>query len=307
MQKGATWFITNPNAGQAELRDRLHADVRLDAHVVEASGESDCREKTREAIEAGAVRIVPVGGDGTINEVVNAMLSSGRDIELGIVPVGTGNDLARTLDIPLELDGAIAVLEEGRVARIDAFSLESQGRLVYGVNVSAGGFSGQVDNNMSSELKSTWGSLAYIFGAAASLPDMENYRLKLQWDEGPQEEIDALNIIIANGRTVGGGRRVAPMANPSDGLLDVIIVERGSVPRIAEVAARLMAGNWTESELVSHRRVKSLRVESEPPMWFNVDGDLVTDRSVYFKVLPSVLTVVVGPGYSPVPDVEPSA
>lgn len=97
------------------------------------------------------------------------------------------------------------------------------------------------------------------------------------------------------------------MANPSDGLLDVIVVERGSVPRIAEVAARLMAGNWTESELVFHRRVKSLRVESEPPMWFNVDGDLVTDRSVHFKVLPSALNVVVGPNYSPVPDVEPSA
>lgn len=307
MSKGATWFITNPNAGQAKLHEQLAESIDFAAEIVEAADAAECRQRTLEAIDAGAVRVVPVGGDGTINEVVNAVLSADRRVEIGIIPFGTGNDLARTLGIPIDIDGAIEVLRSGRVAQVDAFSIDSNGRLVYGVNVSAGGFSGQVDNNMTSELKSTWGSLAYIFGAASTLPDMTNYRLTLTWDDDVVEEVDALNIIVANGRTVGGGRRVAPMANPEDGLLDIIVVEGGSVARIAEVAARLMAGNWVDSELVSHRRAKSLSVHSDPAMWFNVDGDLVTDKSVRFEVLPGALSVVVGPSYSPVPALEEDA
>src|SRR5690606_40733984 len=117
----------------------------------------------------------------------------------------------------------------------------------------------------------------------------------------PAERVSALNVIIANARTAGGGTVVAPTANPEDGLLDVVVVHDGSLGDLAGVAARLLAGDYTESDIVSHRRAGRVTVTATPGMWFNVDGELMTNEPLSVRVMPSALRVLVGPDYTPEP------
>jgi diacylglycerol kinase (ATP) len=172
---------------------------------------------------------------------------------------------------------------------------------VYGLNVAAGGFTGQMNELMTDVLKATWGPLAYLRGAVGVLPNLTDYETFITWDDGPEERIAALNIIVANGRTAAGGFMVAPTANPEDGLLDVVVVQSGSLVDLAGVAARLLVGNYVGSDLVLHRQVRHVRVAAQPGMWFNVDGELLTKDPVTFTVLPQALQVVVGKGYTPEP------
>jgi diacylglycerol kinase (ATP) len=286
--------ILNPQAGSSEKREFVS---RLDGvcHEIAEAGQGEAR--TREALEAGVHRIIAAGGDGTISEVVRGILATGKPATLGLFPMGTGNDLARTLAIPDDPEEAIRCLERGEVRSIDVIRVSTASDVTYAINACAGGFSGQVDERMSPEMKATWGPLAYLMGAASTLPDLTEFETNVSWEDGSNETIQAMNVIVANGRTVGGGKRVAPFANPEDGLLDVVIVDIASVPRLAEVAARLLAGNYLDSELVRFRRTRRLEVSARPGMWFNVDGDLFTDEPVTFEVLPKAINVIVGPTY----------
>jgi diacylglycerol kinase (ATP) len=181
--------------------------------------------------------------------------------------------------------------------------IESADAMAYGINVAAGGFSGQVGETLTEELKATWGPLAYLIGAAKVLPDLAGYETTIAWEDSPPERVQALNIVVANGRTAGGGIPVAPPANPEDGWLDVVVVRYGSAVELMGVAARLLAGNYLTSERVFHRQARRVRIASRPGMWFNVDGELLTNEPVTISVLPQALRVVVGPTYAPNPHV----
>lgn len=252
----------------------------------------------------GYEQVVAAGGDGTVHALVNALMQHDVACRVGVLPVGTGNDLARTLALPGEPDEALEVLRAGREQHIDLMRVETEQETRYGVNAAAGGFGGQVDEALTSETKATWGPLAYLVGAVKALPDLHDYETFIAFNDGERQRVDALNVVVANGRTAAGGKRVAPLANPCDGALDVVVVRNGSVAELAEVGTRLMTGNYLESPLVTHRQVRAVHVASKPGMWFNVDGELLTKEPVTISVLPGALRVVVGPAFQPVPDRE---
>jgi diacylglycerol kinase (ATP) len=154
-----------------------------------------------------------------------------------------------------------------------------------------------VDEALTDEMKATWGPLSYLTAAARVLPDLTGYTTSLSYDGGEPEELLALNVIVANGRTCAGGKRVAPTADLEDGLLDVIVVRYASLLDLAAVAARLLAGSYLDSPDVFHKRAMSVRVSSTPGMWFNVDGELLTKEPATFTVVPRALRVITGPGY----------
>ncbi len=294
-------IITNPNAGSAHLHDELAALVAGHPdYCIRSSAEDDSAQQTAEqAAREGFEVVAAAGGDGTINQVVNGLMASGADACLGVLPTGTGNDLARSLALPPDIRDAAALLDCGRRARIDVIQVEAAGLpRRYGVNACAGGFSGAVDEKMTPELKSRWGPFSYLIGAASALPEMEHYRTIMRYDEGEDEIVQALNIVVANGKTVAGGKRVAPLACMDDGLLDVVVIRRGTVVELADVGARFVAGNYLESQLVHYRPARQVRITTEPGMWFNVDGELHTDAAtVVFTALPKRLEVIVGNGF----------
>jgi diacylglycerol kinase (ATP) len=295
--------ILNPRAGSAEqteaLREALAAQI--EGTLCETDSAGHATALAAEALEAGYDPIIAAGGDGTINEVVNGLASDFARARLGIVPLGTGNDLARTLAIPADPLAALNIVMSGAEHRLDLMKAETADQATYGINVAAGGFSGQVDGVLTGELKANWGPLAYLLGAARIVPDLASYKTMIAWDDGPVERVEALNVVVANGRTAAGGFQVAPLANPEDGLLDVIIVRYGDVLDLAGVAARLLAGNYLSSEQVTHRRARRVHIAAQPGMWFNVDGELFTSQPITFTVMPQALRVMAGPEYTPSP------
>jgi diacylglycerol kinase (ATP) len=299
-----TCILINPNAGSADAAEavRSHA-ASLDGVVCRTSPDPATSDRfVEQAIHDGVVRIVAAGGDGTINSVLNAIRQRRADVQLGLVPLGTGNDLARTLAIPSELESALTVATGGPARPIDLYVVTWSGSSRFGINVAAGGFSGQVDEALSSDLKATWGPMAYLMGAAQVIPNLEKYTTHITVDGETRERIRVLNVVVANGRTAAGGRPVAPTANPCDGLLDVVIVKQGKASELAKVATQLVTGNYLESSLVTHQRVRHIAVASEPGMWFNVDGELITNEPLSIEVMPRAQSMIVGPTFEPSPD-----
>src|SRR5439155_19204200 len=121
----------------------------------------DAEKWARAAVRTKCDYVVVAGGDGTLNEVVNGLATDAKNVRVGIVPLGTGNDFARTLGLPSSIEQNIDILCSGKTKRIDLVRVKSK-RTRYFVNVAAGGFSGVVDGKMTPKIKKTWGRLAYI-------------------------------------------------------------------------------------------------------------------------------------------------
>ena len=176
-------------------------------------------QSAKTALRKGYDMIVAAGGDGTLNEVVNGVREDASAVVLGLIPLGTGNDFARTLDLPTDIDQAIDLLLAGHTRAIDLVRVTSDVRR-YFVNVSTGGFSGLVDEKLTPAMKKTWGPLAYLRSAAAALPEFRAHRTTVSLDNAESLTLNLFGVVIANGRYVGGGMRIAPEASVDDGLLD---------------------------------------------------------------------------------------
>lgn len=289
-----TCIICNPDAGSVDdsgemLEQLRHADSAT-VHVTEKQGEAT--EFARDAAQNGYEQIVAAGGDGTLNEVINGVADHLARVRIGLIPLGTGNDFARSLGLPDSVPDCIELLTSGSVRAIDVVRVTSD-HVRFFVNVSAGGFSGTVDEKLTPEIKKSWGPLAYLRCAAEALPELRAYRTEVVLDDSTRLELDLYNAIIANGRFVAGGTPVAPEASLDDGLLDVVLVPEGPAAGIAMMAAQMLVGKHLGSEALLFHRASKVAVTSRPAMWFNVDGELVGDVPVVFEVMPRALQFIV--------------
>ncbi len=288
------YIIFNPNAGS--VGDREIAIARLQElkptalRITRRSG--DAERWARKARASKARHIVVAGGDGTLNEVVNGVGVGAKSLRIGLVPLGTGNDFARTLGLPSSIDDNIDILRSGKARWIDIVRVTSR-RNRYFVNVSAGGFSGLVNEKMTPEIKRTWGPLAYVRGAAAALPKLHAYKTEILFDDSERLSIDLYNVVVANGRFVAGGLPIAPMADPADGKLEVVLVPKLGPAEIALLAAEIILGKHLSSNATIFRQARKVAVRSRPGMWFNVDGELVGNAPTVFQIMPRALNFIV--------------
>lgn len=294
--------ITNPSAGSAPNAERIaellgdlpEADVRVTRH------EGHARELAGEAAAEGYTMVVAAGGDGTLNEVVNGLMESHPRPPLGLLPLGTANDFARSLSLsspPTELEAWTWRLRAPKLAPCDVVAFHDEDGVRYFINFSASGFSGQLNENLRPEIKEYWGPLAYLRAAAETLPELTPYDLTLTFDDDETVETRALNLAVANGRFVAGGIPVAPLAHHDDGLFDVIVVKECSLTALAPLAARMMVGSHLEceceDECILFRRAQRLEVVSDPPMPINVDGELLGELEGRFEMHEGALQVLV--------------
>src|SRR4051812_4290699 len=289
-----TCVILNPSAGSVRDPDELAERIGrlLDADVCLTSKPGSAARLARTAIRKGAELIVAAGGDGTLNGVINGIAENAEDLSVGLLPLGTGNDFARTLGLPTDLEAAIEVVRSGETRAVDMVRVTSD-KVRYFINVSAGGFSGLVNEKLTTAMKKTWGPLAYLRSAAAALPELRAYQTTLAFDNTESLMLELYNVVVANGRYVAGGTLIAPEASIDDGMLDVILIQKRSAPELALLAAQAALGTHLSSEAVVFRRAAKLTVNSKPGMWFNVDGELVGNEPARFEILPRALRFVV--------------
>lgn len=295
-------LITNPGSGTSAQMDGLRDVIaQVGADVCETPGPGMGAGVAEASARSGYDAVVACGGDGTINEVVNGLMrmpEAARPV-FGIVPMGTGNDLARTLGLPPDPRDALALViaavnDASRIRPLDVFHLDAPDASRYGVNVAAGGFSGAVGEAMSSELKARWGPLAYLIGTVKALPALTPFETHIELDGVPLDRSDLFNVFVANGRFVAGGKLVTADADPSDGLLDVVLVHAGTSAELAALTARFVAGQHHDSPLVETHRARTVRVSATPEMLFNVDGELVTQEPISLTTHPGALRAVFG-------------
>ena len=297
--------ICNPSSGGGAYDpDELRAEFDgYELDWVQTEGPGDASEAAREWPEG---LLIVAGGDGTINDAVNGLGKAGfpEGVTLGILPAGTGNDLAATLCIPDDPDEAEDVIRQGRVRTLDVARVRSEGiEERFFINVATGGLGAEISDANEGELKKRWGKLSYLRASMEVAKDFDIKELDLYLDGEPRK-VRAVNVVVGNCRFAGGGWLAAPKANPEDGLLDVVIIEKLGMADLLQLAPASMArADYTDKEGVFSARAKEIRVETQPPgLDFTVDGEVVGDEPARFSVVPGALKVIVGPDYVPEPD-----
>ena len=264
----APLVIINPAAdgGRARrsvawLRERLaaHADARLE--ITRRPG--DAEELAADAVRHGHDRVITVGGDGTVQEVVNGLLSASEPASMGVVPLGSGNDLARSLALPAELATAWRTAIGHATRRIDvARARNGAGAERWFASAGGIGFDAQVAAAMAD--RSGWqaGRAGYLLTTLTELRRFENRRIRLTVD-GQTETGDMLFVAIANGAYYGGGMRIAPGALVDDGLLDVCVVGDISRLTVLRQLPNLYRGTHVNHAAVSMRSGSTVDAEAE--------------------------------------------
>jgi diacylglycerol kinase (ATP) len=304
LEKSRARVICNPTSGGGsydpdEIRDELES---LEVEWVQTEGPDDAigaAEEWREGL------LIVAGGDGTINDVVNGLGRADfpEGVTLGILPAGTGNDLAATLCIPEDPGLAEDVIRQNRQRRLDVARVRSEGiGERFFINVATGGLGAEISDANDEELKKRWGKLSYLRASLEVARDFDVRDLTLYLD-GEERRVKAVNIAVGNCRYTGGGWPATPKANPEDGLLDVVVIEALGVADLLELApAALSESDYLDSDGVLFVRAKEIRVETQPPgLEFTVDGEIIGNEPARFSILPQALNVLVGPEYVPEP------
>jgi diacylglycerol kinase (ATP) len=237
--------------------------------------------------------------------VVNGLGRAGfpEGVTLGILPAGTGNDLAATLCIPEDPELAEDVIRQNRERWLDVARVRSEGiGERFFINVATGGLGAEISDANDEELKQRWGKLSYLRASLEVARNFDVRELTIYLD-GEGHQVKAVNIAVGNCRYTGGGWPATPMANPEDGLLDVVVIETLGIGALLELApAVLEESGYLDSDGVLFVRAKEIRIETQPPgLEFTADGEVIGNEPAQFSVLPRALRVIVGPDYVPEP------
>ncbi|MHB1224551.1 MAG: diacylglycerol/lipid kinase family protein [Gemmatimonadaceae bacterium] len=237
-----------------------------------------------EEAAAGVDVVIAAGGDGTVNEVLNGL--AGYDTPMGIIPLGTANDFARQMGIPLDASHAMDLILSQPPVRLDTASLN--GRRF--VNVSSGGIAAEATAETSTAAKAALGPLAYALTGLRKLVNLDPLSLRLE-APGLEREIEAVVFFVGNQSEAGGGMPVTPHASPHDGLLDVCLVETQGRAELARLALLFGKGEQVGEPGVLYLRVPWIRMRSQAPVQVNVDGEPMEATDLLYQSRPGDLLI----------------
>lgn len=246
--------------------------------------------------------VVAVGGDGTLNEVVNGFFHNGAPIptssKLAMVPLGTGGDFRRTLRIPLDPKAAIQVLSEGLVRRLDAGCVTYQNDdgstgVRHFINIADAGLGGDVVKQMGNGTK-RFGSAAYTLGGLRALIGFKNKPMTVEIDHTRHELPKAQQVVVANCQFFGGGMQMAPSASPTDGVFDVILVKNaGKIETMRGMndfrQGRHLDQSNPKIELIYGKRIS---ITSPVKVRLDVDGEAVGFLPALFEIQPGAIEFI---------------
>jgi diacylglycerol kinase (ATP) len=263
--------------------------------IIETTGHGSATQIARDAVDSGVQVVVAAGGDGTLCEVLNGIV--GSDVKLGLIPLGTGNDFARTIGVGLSIKNAVLSVFYGDPVKIDVGKIRDR----YFINVAGCGFDALVAERINSGTGNLRGKAAYISAVLQTLKDFEPVDMKLTLD-GETRTVRALLCAVANARSYGGGMKVAPDALLNDGVFDICLVSAGKWEFVKSFP-KVFKGTHTTHPDVYMARAKTVCVETEKPIRVIVDGEQYGETPAEFTLLPQAITLL-GPERQPGSDSE---
>jgi diacylglycerol kinase (ATP) len=301
-ETSARWLaIVNPRAGRSRghswpaveraLRD---SGIALDVeHTTEARGGEQIAHR---AVRSGRGRLLVVGGDGSVHDVVNGIMSADShhvaNTTLAVAPLGTGNDWARSLGMDLPPRALAAAVAAGRTMRHDVgvidFPEAAPRRRRWFVNVAGAGYDAHLISRLPPHVTST---LAYLRGALAGLVSYRAPRFAIRVN-GELVDRRLLLACVANAQACGNGMRVAPVAQVDDGLLDLVTIDEVGWFRALFKIVKLYRGTILADPVVRHVRTPTVRIDAEPPADVEAEGQILGRTPAVFSVLPGALEVV---------------
>jgi diacylglycerol kinase (ATP) len=304
--------IVNPKSAGGSTREKWSQTASdLRAHfgpfsVAFTKSQGDGIDLAEAGARSGRRFIIACGGDGTINEVANGILRSGEDVELGVLPSGTGGDFRRTLGMPITDRDAAAALRDGETKTMDVGKvtfLDLHGKSVerYFVNVSSIGLAASIIKRVKLTGVFDWLPVGSIRGranfAASTLREifeMEPFLVRVKIDDRDEENLQTLNFCIANARYFGGGMMIAPEARINDGLLDVVNIGDMKTAKILLNAHTLYRGTHTALDEVKStvaRRIHVAPLDASQQILLETDGELPGKLPATYEIVPGALRV----------------
>jgi len=297
-------LIVNPTAGAGrtakkwpQIMGLLKSNgLRFEHDLTEAPGHAI--ELAKSAAKKGYELVVSVGGDGTIHEIVNGLYDAGSmgDVMLGIISTGAGNDYIRTIGIPRHHEEACRCLMKPRKLVVDLGVVEyvSNGQITKRlfVNFAGLGFDAEVVKATTQRFKALGSLPSYLIGLLTTFLSYENREVSLELD-GQAEERKVCVILMGNGKYGGGGMLTTPHADPTDGLLDVLIIDALSKRDLLWSLPRIYRGTHLTHPKVTVKRAREIDIRPTQQMSVEADGELLGEAPARFHVLPAALTVVI--------------
>jgi YegS/Rv2252/BmrU family lipid kinase len=301
-------IIVNPNAGNGRGKkdwEKISSLLKKEGllfTVKFTARKGHAINLTLEALSAGCRKIITVGGDGTLNEVLNGVFTSSScrtsDVVLSLIPVGTGNDWGRMFGIPLDYGKAVRIIRENKTLLHDVGLINyyngTEKKNRYFINIAGLGFESVVvrKTNLQKD-KGHGGKLIYFYNLLTSLLSYNNTRAEIIID-GEIIHADVFSLNVGNGRYCGGGMRQTPRALPYDGLLDVTIIKGMGKFEIIRNLKILYDGTILTHPKIDGYKCKNIKVSSESAMYAEADGESLGQTPVEFNIIPESINIVYG-------------
>ncbi|PKM84398.1 MAG: hypothetical protein CVU86_07440 [Firmicutes bacterium HGW-Firmicutes-11] len=279
-------LIYNPNSGNGLFKNNLDRILemfqnrRMLVIPVRTDDPGFLDTVFREIQRYQFSKIIAAGGDGTINVVVNAMLNNGIDLPLAIFPAGTANDFAYYFDIPHDIEGMVEIALGENYTWTDVGKINDR----YFVNVAAMGFLVDVSQKTDPEMKNTLGVMSYYIKGLSEVPKLQPIPVKIESAEHTAME-RMYFMLVMNGKSAGGFKRIGAHAEINDGLLDVILFREMPVTELPGLLFNFIQGQHTENKNVLYFKTDRMRVESDSKIGTDIDGEKGDDFPLEIQCL----------------------
>ena len=297
-----TELIINLTAGGGKPRIHLKTIFKylkengFNFKVSYTSHHGDAIELAQKAADKGMDLIVSIGGDGTVNEIVNGIMKSKNDPPLGIIPLGWANDFIKSTDIPSDIIEACKILIKGKTKKIDIGVINNQ---TYFSNVCGVGFDAEVAH-FANQLKNrhpNWNSLnafVYVFATVKKLLSPFNYHnVKIKFD-GQEIHSKILFIAISNGKIYGGRFKITPEAILDDGLFEICLVEEMGRFKYLSIIPKVFKGTHKSIKGIHFYKAKEVIIQSSEPLLAQVSGEVIEGQKKFtITLLPKSLKLIV--------------
>ena len=305
-----TTVIVNPQAGNgrtAMIWQNVESALKQSIgpfKSIQTTCRGDAKHLTRQELENGAIRIVAVGGDGHLNEVINGFIENdlpvNSDAALSFLMTGTGCDFQRTLGIPVDWQSAVENLNQAQVRQIDVGKVtftksDSTKQVRYFMNIASFGLSGAVDRCIENSRQPAFlkGTPLFLWATIKTVLTHPNQTVKFQIDDGPEQKIQTRLGLLANGRYFGGAMLAAPEAELDNGMLDLLMLKEISLAKFLWHLPKIYKGTHLNIPEVFFQKVRRFTASSTEQIILDIDGESPGYLEATFEVLPKILKLII--------------